>query len=50
MDDRNEHYLRLRDELSEEGEELLSDLSSIHLFLDPERMDEPNPHVQVRIP
>ncbi|KAK9509169.1 hypothetical protein O3M35_006543 [Rhynocoris fuscipes] len=46
MDDRNEDYLRLKDELSEEGEELLSDLSSIHLFLDPERMEDPHPNLQ----
>ncbi|XP_014248690.1 uncharacterized protein LOC106666194 [Cimex lectularius] len=46
IDGKNERYARLRNELTEEGEELLSDLSSIHLFLDPERMDDSNPIIQ----
>uniref|UniRef100_A0A0A9WU75 Uncharacterized protein n=1 Tax=Lygus hesperus TaxID=30085 RepID=A0A0A9WU75_LYGHE len=46
-DGHNEQYTRLRDELFEEGEELLSDLSSIHLFLDPDRMDDSNTQAQL---
>lgn len=38
--DGREHYMRLRNELSEDGEELLSDLSSIHLFIDSEHIPD----------
>ncbi|BET02105.1 kiaa0232 [Nesidiocoris tenuis] len=42
----SEQYTRLKDELFEEGEELLSDLSSIHLLVDHDRVDDSANQVQ----